>query len=522
MLHIHLFGNPQILYNGEPLPLPTPNKVFVLWVHLLLNRQHPISRDQLAYTLWADVSEAEARTNLRRHLHLLRKQLPPAPDEQPWILTTRSTLQWNPAADYWLDVALLEKFDTNAAGEKVWRELVQCYRGELLEGLYDDELLAERTRLHLRYIRLLQERVKQKKAEGDFRTAIDAAQRLLLHDPLREELYRLLIELYYCAGDRAAALREFEKCQAVLQDELGIDPMPETLALRDAILQGEGRLLAERHDDSRSRLKRDLPEQSSQSEQNDLPAQPPPTPAKHPTAPHSVLYRYPRRWWLLGGAFVMLALLLLGLLINAATSSQADSKPISTAVSGSAYVRDTWITCENPDLLYDPDFPGDLYVDYAQVHLSFFAYPYDRMLIYFDLTHLPRDAQVQRAVLHLHLESFINEDLRGPLPATVSAFCVLVPWQADTVTFNFPWSQPGMAAGLDYTPQAVGSQYVYDTGWVSLDITPLVGEWLAQPDENYGLMLMITEAPQGAHYWADTTDYPMTSRQPRIELIWTP
>jgi hypothetical protein len=34
---------------------------------------------------------------------LLRKQLP-APNGASWLLTTRSTVQWNPQADYWLDV----------------------------------------------------------------------------------------------------------------------------------------------------------------------------------------------------------------------------------------------------------------------------------------------------------------------------------------------------------------------------------------------------------------------------------
>lgn len=492
MLRIHLLGNPQIFAADEPAPLPSPAKAFLLWAYLLLKRARPVLREQLAYVIWPDESEAEARANLRRHLHLLRKQLPTPPRNTDWILATRSTLQWNPAAACWLDVALLDRFAAETASEEEWTAVVDCYRGDLLEGFYDDWILSERSRLRQRYIHILEQRIPLQRARGDLRGAIHTTQRLLTCDPLREEPYRHLMELYYRAGDRAAALREFEKCQTMLRAELETEPMPETLALRDAIRDGIAL--------------------------EPLPPVKPSSPAPAPPV-HRPARR--RSIWLWAGALLIL-LSLAGLFAAGALPPHLYLQPITTSISGPDAVQDTWIDEQNAALPYDPDEPGQtLKASYPQVHLIFFNYPYDRVLIRFDLTRLPSDAKIRQAVFNIHLADFINEDLPEPLPATVSAFRVLHPWQAETATFNSPWSQPGMAAGVDYDDRPLGSYSFRGAVWVSVDVTDLAQEWLAHPDRNQGLMLMLTEAPQGAHYWVDTTDYPILNRRPRLDLTYT-
>ncbi|MBN1992498.1 MAG: DNRLRE domain-containing protein [Anaerolineae bacterium] len=509
MLRIHLFGNPQIFYGDTLLTLPTPNKVLALWAYLLLKRQQPLLRDHLAYLLWPDVTEAEARANLRRHLHLLRKQLPAPAKDTPWILTTHQTIQWNPAATYWLDVAVLEEFDPAEAEETIWTDLSQTYRGDLLAGFYDDWMLAERDRLQQRYLQLLTQRIAAQKQRGNWPGAIDAARRLLAADTLREEPYRELMEMYYRAGDRAAALGEFEKCRTMLHVELQAEPMPETLALRQAILNGE----------KLPPVTAVLPMAAV------LPPKPAPTldrPQPAVSLPAITRRRINRKWLGIAG-LLLLVLLAAGLwLARSPRPSLAPNQQMLT-LSGPAVTQDTWIDKDNPDLLYDPqDSERTPKAAYAQVHLSYFGYPFDRVLIRFDLAQLPPNAIIHQAVFHQHLDVFINEDLPEPLPATVSAFRLLRPWQADTATFNTPWSQPGLAANVDYDAQPLGSHSFHGETWVSLDITNLVQQWVIHPDQNFGLMLMITQAPQGAHYWVDTSDYPLTDRRPHLDITYTP
>ncbi len=66
-----------------------------MWAYLLLHRAHPVKRETLAYTLWPDEPEAAARANLRRHLHDLKRILPPdsAEGEREWLLADAKTIQ---------------------------------------------------------------------------------------------------------------------------------------------------------------------------------------------------------------------------------------------------------------------------------------------------------------------------------------------------------------------------------------------------------------------------------------------
>src|SRR5689334_3299400 len=112
MLNIYFLGSFHLLYQGEPLKFATLPRTLPLWAYLLLHPQ-PITRDQLATTFWPEVEVGEARSNLRRHLHDLRRALPTAPsgggplgaDDHPWLLSDHDTVQWNVNADAWFDVA---------------------------------------------------------------------------------------------------------------------------------------------------------------------------------------------------------------------------------------------------------------------------------------------------------------------------------------------------------------------------------------------------------------------------------
>src|SRR5690606_13818844 len=92
-----------------------------------------------------------------------------------------------------------------------------------------------------------------------YEQAIPLARRSLELDVLHEAPHRALMLLYGRTGQWAAALRQYEHCQQVLEEELGAEPDDETQALYEAIvarrlpdtptrtLSVEGRLPAFRH-----------------------------------------------------------------------------------------------------------------------------------------------------------------------------------------------------------------------------------------------------------------------------------
>jgi ABC-type oligopeptide transport system substrate-binding subunit len=93
---------------------------------------------------------------------------------------------------------------------------------------------------------VLERLVRAHMEQGDYQPAIDYARRWLRLDPLYEAAHRQLMRLYALTDRRAAALRQYQECARILEEELGISPSEETRALYEQIQTGgwelEGRM----------------------------------------------------------------------------------------------------------------------------------------------------------------------------------------------------------------------------------------------------------------------------------------
>jgi predicted ATPase len=70
---------------------------------------------------------------------------------------------------------------------------------------------------------------------GEVGSALETTIRWVALDLFNETAHRRLIQLHFAAGDRAAALRAYRDCQAILAEELNAEPAPETTALAERI-----------------------------------------------------------------------------------------------------------------------------------------------------------------------------------------------------------------------------------------------------------------------------------------------
>jgi DNA-binding SARP family transcriptional activator len=75
-LVITLFGEFSLIQVGKPAINFTGDRPISLLAYLLLNRHTAVSRQPLAFTLWPDSSDSQARTNLRNLFYSLRQTLP--------------------------------------------------------------------------------------------------------------------------------------------------------------------------------------------------------------------------------------------------------------------------------------------------------------------------------------------------------------------------------------------------------------------------------------------------------------
>jgi DNA-binding SARP family transcriptional activator/predicted ATPase len=237
-LQINLLGTPQINWGNERLTLQRRQVRGLLFY--LAAQKIPASRDVLLVLFWPDSTETTARRNLSRLLSTLRHDLP-----HPNIISaTRTTLALNKD----LTQSDVITFDNLIAGNDVarWKQAVDLCRDPFLNGfslsnsrefdrwqsqqqyVYERRLLSTLTKL---VITLRQQRRTTE--------AIEYAHRYLVTDDLSEEMHRHLIELYAGSGDFAAAARQFEQCVMVLEQELGVEPLPATRAAYEAI-RGRG------------------------------------------------------------------------------------------------------------------------------------------------------------------------------------------------------------------------------------------------------------------------------------------
>lgn len=228
---VYLLGKPALFIGGRLEPFGGPRKAIALLAYVLLHRDRALSRAAVAEQFWPDEDDESARASLRRHLYRALAALPEAPAKRPWVIADKVTLRWNPEALLEIDTSAYERL--SAAGQR--ESAVNLYRGDYLEDFYDEWMLPERERLRELQSANLVALVEERRRALDYPGAIAFAQSMLRLDPLREDAIRRLMSLRFAAGDRSGALADFETFSRRLRDELAADPMPETLALREAI-----------------------------------------------------------------------------------------------------------------------------------------------------------------------------------------------------------------------------------------------------------------------------------------------
>jgi DNA-binding SARP family transcriptional activator len=246
-LRIHLFGKFSVESDGEPLKGPSSPKVQELLCYLLIHRNRPRPREALAALLWGDISTDKSKKYLRQALWHLQTALRPYGDQL--LQVEDNWVQLNTGSEIWLDVAVLEDafallkdkpgWEMNAEEKDVAQAAAQLYRGELLEGSYQDWCLFERERLQNMYLAMLYKLMSYCEAANEYEAGQLYGLRILYYDRASERTHRRLMQLQYMAGDRTAALRQYERCVVALDQDLGVKPDNRTVTLYQKIRSGE-------------------------------------------------------------------------------------------------------------------------------------------------------------------------------------------------------------------------------------------------------------------------------------------
>ena len=202
--------------------------------------------------LWPESSEDAARKNLRNTLWNIRTTL----SERVVQGSVSLALDKNLLVDVWAfervvaQLAQVVRSKAAFSPQKPsslthYQEALTLYRGTFLDGVTIEDssemhlwLVLERERLKQVALRILLVLIGEARNARDWSMVLILTRRALLEDPLQEPVYRFQMEASARLGERGQALHQYDTLCTMLEHELGVQPLPETEALRMAILQG--------------------------------------------------------------------------------------------------------------------------------------------------------------------------------------------------------------------------------------------------------------------------------------------
>jgi DNA-binding SARP family transcriptional activator len=246
-LRIRLLGPPVIERDGVEVQHPDWRRERVRSLLCLLVARRRVTRDEVATALWPDLDTEAAAGNLRTTLGYLHRVLEPDrdPGDAPFFVwAQRDVLQLAPdglTADVWeleehLDAALAaEAAGTPSVALDRYEAAIALWRGEHLDGLYDDWAGPERDRLRSRFLAASVRAGELLVAKGEIDRALRIGTRAVETEPWSEPAHRLVIVAHLTRGDRSSARRALDRCRRAVAD-LGAEPEPETVMLERTLL----------------------------------------------------------------------------------------------------------------------------------------------------------------------------------------------------------------------------------------------------------------------------------------------
>jgi LuxR family maltose regulon positive regulatory protein len=220
------------------------SKARQLFQVLLTEHGRALPRDQVIELLWPDMDPEPAANNLRVTINRLSKALEPdRPEGVPptYVIQYSETYTLNMESDIEVDSHLFSAASEEGqqAAQRGQRQVaitslrraVELYSGTYLpDCIYESWSEVERERLSMLFNETALLLASLLLEDGQTHEAIGLAWRVLEFDRLNEEAYLLLMRAHATLGERSAALRLYERCAAVLREELDVEPLPETTA----------------------------------------------------------------------------------------------------------------------------------------------------------------------------------------------------------------------------------------------------------------------------------------------------
>jgi DNA-binding SARP family transcriptional activator len=237
---VFLLGPAFVEWQGRRLDVSRRQARALLY--RLAAQTEPTPREELCFTFWPDVPEAESKRRLSHLITQLRQSLP-----LPGVVCARSELVDLDPTLIWSDAIAFAAACANLDPEsRAAQPALELYRGPFLSGFtvagcpeFGEWVAGQRMHFERLLLEALTAIINCEASRANYNRAILYCRRYLQVNELAEDVHRQLMMLHMLSGDRPAALQQYRRCVSVLERELGIEPLPETRAVYTAIINNQ-------------------------------------------------------------------------------------------------------------------------------------------------------------------------------------------------------------------------------------------------------------------------------------------
>jgi DNA-binding SARP family transcriptional activator len=215
VLHLRLSGACVLERDGVPQPIGKRSSAMLAYLAV----EGITARGRMAALLWSEADEERAKQSLRQEVYRVNQF---------------GSIIENDRHNLWLPSSL-----TNDLGD--WNSL----EGEFADGLELDEefefsqwLFTTREMLRDERLTHLDSEISKLEAKGAYREASSLSRRVIALEPMSEAAHTRFLKLAYLCDDRAAVRTGIAELRRMLREELGVEPLPETLGLLHALETG--------------------------------------------------------------------------------------------------------------------------------------------------------------------------------------------------------------------------------------------------------------------------------------------
>ena len=230
-LTIYAFGEPTVLLNEQPIKRWRMARAMELFF-FLLDSDHPASKETIITALWPEYDEQTTQT-FHNTMYQLRKLFGEAcVVYRPTGYSLNLAACYGERVLYDVQTFLQQQIEAERAlasgnealAKEAFLKMVQLYRGDYGRPFYSEWCTFRRDGLRTAYLEARRQLAQIAWHAEAWNESVDHWRQILRLDNCLEEAHYGLMRCYLRQGKRGAALRQYQSCQEILQEELGVQP----------------------------------------------------------------------------------------------------------------------------------------------------------------------------------------------------------------------------------------------------------------------------------------------------------